>query len=393
MQQFLTRDPRPAPKGLEAHPLAGIFPFMSGEETKALEDSIRKDGVVNPIVLHEDKILDGRNRYAAAMRLKKPCPAVKLKDPSKAAEFVMAVNAVRRSLTKSQLACVGANMGSIKHGGDRKQKTKAPTLAELAKGLGVARSSISKARELQKASPSLFGQVLQGMDMDGEAITLNGAYDRAGLEKPKPREKEAARPAQVEVETRYFWKIAEKRPAKPKNQKGELTAPRDCLAYQPTAVKDKKVWKIGFTQKGDSDTWECLHDWSEVPDLAPETDSKPTDGEQAPEGGTKAAQGDTDGKKKDASLSVPKFKMPQLPFETTAVGIREILIEANQHYFGTLWEALQEAGVGGIEDNLEAYADFCGEVFGNMCLFKSEVEDYREQLTKRVAKITDELPF
>lgn len=53
---------------LEFHPFANLFPLLRDVDVKQwgnFLDSITTDGLLDPIVLYEDKILDGRNRYIA----------------------------------------------------------------------------------------------------------------------------------------------------------------------------------------------------------------------------------------------------------------------------------------------------------------------------------------
>jgi len=51
----------------EPHPLAKLFPPMGPCEYKGLKADIEKNGLRNPIVLFERRILDGWNRYRACL--------------------------------------------------------------------------------------------------------------------------------------------------------------------------------------------------------------------------------------------------------------------------------------------------------------------------------------
>jgi ParB-like chromosome segregation protein Spo0J len=54
---------------LEFHPLADIFPLLEGEEFNNLVSDIKANGLHEAIIVYEDKILDGRNRYRALLAL------------------------------------------------------------------------------------------------------------------------------------------------------------------------------------------------------------------------------------------------------------------------------------------------------------------------------------
>jgi ParB-like chromosome segregation protein Spo0J len=54
---------RPAP-----HPICLLIPSADEDELQDLTDDIRAHGLLNPIVLFEGMILDGRNRAAACER-------------------------------------------------------------------------------------------------------------------------------------------------------------------------------------------------------------------------------------------------------------------------------------------------------------------------------------
>ena len=63
----------------QPHPHSEIFPLMEGDEFDGLVESIAKHGLLEPIVLYEGKILDGRNRYRAAREVGYKFVAVQFK--------------------------------------------------------------------------------------------------------------------------------------------------------------------------------------------------------------------------------------------------------------------------------------------------------------------------
>ena len=47
------------------HELANLLPMIEGIKFAELKEDIRKNGILEPIKLFEDRILDGRNRHKA----------------------------------------------------------------------------------------------------------------------------------------------------------------------------------------------------------------------------------------------------------------------------------------------------------------------------------------
>lgn len=82
------------------HPLAEAFPMLTGRDMADLSRRIGRQGLRNPIVLFEGKVLDGRNRLAA-------CEAASVRprftefkgNEEEAREFVWDQNGERRHLT------------------------------------------------------------------------------------------------------------------------------------------------------------------------------------------------------------------------------------------------------------------------------------------------------
>ena len=100
------------PKNLEAHPAANIFPMMNEADLQSLARDILDNGLAEPIVLYEDKILDGRNRRRAC-EMVRVSPAFERWQPHEGespVKYVLSKNLHRRHLDESQRAMIGARV-------------------------------------------------------------------------------------------------------------------------------------------------------------------------------------------------------------------------------------------------------------------------------------------
>lgn len=86
---------------LEAHPIAEIFPMMSSAELDGLCEDIRENGLLDPVVLFEGKVLDGRNRQLACERVGVPLRTVEWAG-NNPWTYVWSKNAERRHLEPGQ---------------------------------------------------------------------------------------------------------------------------------------------------------------------------------------------------------------------------------------------------------------------------------------------------
>ena len=102
----------------EPHPLAKLFPPMGLYEYKGLKADIERNGLRNPIVLLERRILDGWNRYCACLEIG-ILPVFVEYEGDDPVGFVVSMNLNRRHLNPSQLAMLAARLADSKPGGDR----------------------------------------------------------------------------------------------------------------------------------------------------------------------------------------------------------------------------------------------------------------------------------
>jgi ParB-like chromosome segregation protein Spo0J len=86
---------------LEFHPLADIFPLVEGQDFAELVDDIREHGLHEPIVVYEDKVLDGRNRLRAC-EVAGIEPTFTVYSGDDPVAYVVSLNLRRRHLDTSQ---------------------------------------------------------------------------------------------------------------------------------------------------------------------------------------------------------------------------------------------------------------------------------------------------
>lgn len=134
---------------IEFHPRANIFPPIEGAEFDALVDDIKVNGLADKLVLHEGKILDGRNRYRALIQVGLTDEEVLRchSEPSVGTDplrYVLSRNLVRRHLDESGRAMVAAKLVKLKLGDN--QHSEGPSIGEASKLLKVSPKSVERSR-------------------------------------------------------------------------------------------------------------------------------------------------------------------------------------------------------------------------------------------------------
>ena len=159
----------------QVHELAAIFPPLPNAQLKQLAASIKEVGLLQPIVLFDDKVLDGvhRQKACAIANVEPRYETYAGDDPL---GFVLAANVERRHLISAQRASVADELATLPHGGangnGNGKSPKGLSLKEAAKAMGVGISTVKRARELKQNAP----RPIQNAIFKDGLITLGDAY-------------------------------------------------------------------------------------------------------------------------------------------------------------------------------------------------------------------------
>lgn len=132
----------------ENHPLANVFPMMDDAQLRKLTSDIAFDGLKEPILLFENKILEGRSRYIATQKAKvEPVFTVYEGDDPYAAYLPKKI--AERSLKKTQRAIIGSKVLALAREGNFSGLM--PSRTHLAALLGVHHDGISEATTVMES--------------------------------------------------------------------------------------------------------------------------------------------------------------------------------------------------------------------------------------------------
>jgi hypothetical protein len=142
-----------------AHELANLLPMIDQSNYENLKADIAKQGILEPIVLFEGKILDGRNRYKAAKELSFKFTGANFKTfegtQIEAEAFVFATNFLRRQMTNAQKQSVIRTM--IERYPDESNR-------QIARRCGISSHSVvASVREKMNAPTPEQNRVLQDL--------------------------------------------------------------------------------------------------------------------------------------------------------------------------------------------------------------------------------------
>jgi ParB-like chromosome segregation protein Spo0J len=190
---------------LTTHPAADLFPLLEGPEYRALVESIRTDGLLQPVWRTPDgQTLDGRNRLRACEETNvEPTFTTYVGDDPWS--FVVAANIHRRHLTPDQRASLALQLlPELKREHPQGKKTSSKedvcsNAARAARLVGVSRSTVERVIRVESGAPDLAAKVRAGQMTFSRADRILRGRE---VEKLLPRE-----PVTAEVREGDFRKV------------------------------------------------------------------------------------------------------------------------------------------------------------------------------------------
>jgi ParB-like chromosome segregation protein Spo0J len=178
-------EPPEAIEGFTIHPFAALFPQLEGWQFAELCQDIKEKGLLNPIVLDEGKIIDGRNRLRACREAGVTPLFIEFEDLNldcSVEEYIFSNNIQRRHLSDDQRAALvmrfreklaaEAKRRQQEAGGDHAKKAlraESPeplesqrTREKLADLAGVSQHKIKLAEQVQRSQPGILRAVAAG---------------------------------------------------------------------------------------------------------------------------------------------------------------------------------------------------------------------------------------
>jgi hypothetical protein len=211
----------------ENHPFADCFPMMSIEEIKTMANDIKENGLINAIVLFENKILDGRNRYAACQVSGVDPRYIQYAGKTPLA-YVVSLNMSRRHLSESQRAIAAAKIANMKSG-ERTDLAHCQPSANLhspqislessAKMMNVSRRAVADVKKIMRDAPEKIAEIERGeKTVHGAMVEIkeskprendspnNGDCFRAKIDPAPEKEKDS----ETLIGLRRYWRTAKK---------------------------------------------------------------------------------------------------------------------------------------------------------------------------------------
>jgi hypothetical protein len=171
---------------MEIHPICRLFPMLSENELEGLAEDIRRRGLLEPIMLLDGQVLDGRNRLEACRRAGVEPQYMEWRGDDSPLAWAIAKNLRRRQFNASQRAVLALEVlpmlekeaqerrrlglkppsGTIAHPcailPQREEAARGKATHHAARLMGASSRYIQAAKQVRRFAPDLLVHVLAG---------------------------------------------------------------------------------------------------------------------------------------------------------------------------------------------------------------------------------------
>ena len=116
---------------------------MNESEFRILKEDINRHGLIEPIWVYQDAIIDGRNRYNSCIELG-ITPKYRNWQGENPLDFIISLNLKRRHLNESQRAMIAAKLANIPKHIHKTDTQICVSQPEAAKKLNVSSRSVQR---------------------------------------------------------------------------------------------------------------------------------------------------------------------------------------------------------------------------------------------------------
>ena len=161
---------------LNTHPIADIWPMMSDDDLQGLSNDIKHQGLLTPVWLYEDKILDGRNR-AKACQMAGVKVETKTYTGDNPVAFAFSLNEKRRHLSSGARAALAVEAKPLYEAEAKKRQGQRTDLSDAnfqqkvaesqsrdkaATDFGTNHQYVNQAEKVKAQAPEVFEKLKQG---------------------------------------------------------------------------------------------------------------------------------------------------------------------------------------------------------------------------------------
>lgn len=231
--------------GWRVHPAASVFPLNPPNEQRKLVESIRQDGLLHPIAVWRDLLLDGRNRTAGCEEAGVE-PRVEVLDPEiDPVAYVIRANLRRRHLSRSQLAICAARLSNLPPGRPGAGQDCPVSVKQAAELVAVSPRLVKAARAVERRGTPRLRRAVETGDL---TVTRAAGFARAGSQKQDELlERAASRANRAEREAIFAaaakdlaaWS-ADGQPGPEPEEEVRRTARQRCLRRLASLVQEAR---------------------------------------------------------------------------------------------------------------------------------------------------------